>query len=400
MNFDLQSRTIFLTVAGSQSYGMATPTSDYDYRGIAIPPLKSYTSILHKFEQCVDTDKGKHVYKHYNTGLLSDDPRITGDESKAPDMQVFELSKFIRLALDNNPSVLEVLFTDPKFHVIKHPLLDRILEKKELLLSKQVKARYCGYALSQLNRIKLHRRYLLNPPDHKPTRSEFNLPEYTLIGADHLGAAESLIQKELDEFMIEQTHLPEDVKIELNLAMSKTLRAVWKSINSEEEYPIGENGRFTSSEEALYFGVAKDQGFSENFIQTLACERAYRNAKRQWDQYQHWLKTRNPARAELEKKFGFDAKHASHLCRLLRTCREILETGKLNVLRPDADFLLSIRNGAWTYEQIAEFAEKEDNELNEVVKSCNLPKLPPIEMFHDLTHEIIMEFNNEQMATK
>jgi uncharacterized protein len=392
MNFDLQKRTIFLTVAGSQSYGMATPTSDFDYRGIAIPPLNAYTSILNKFEQCVDTDKGKHVYKHYDAGLLQDDPRITGDESKAPDMQVFEISKLIRLALDNNPSVLEILFTDERFHVMKHPLMDEILDNKELFLSKQVKARYCGYALSQLKRIKLHRKYLLNPPSHKPTRLEFNLPEYTLLSADHLGAAESLIQKEIDEFMIEQTHLPEDVKIELGFAMSKTLQAVWNSINSTE-YPIGENKKYSSTEEALYFGVARDQGFSENFIQTLARERAYRNAKREWDQYQNWLKTRNPARAELEKKYLYDTKHATHLFRLLKSCREILETGKLNVLRPDAEFLLSIRNGAWTYDQIVEFAEKEDNELNEVVKTCTLPKLPPIQKFHDIVHEMIMEFN-------
>ena len=392
MNFNLQQRTIFLTVAGSQSYGMATPASDYDYRGIAIPPLDSYTSLMYKFEQCVDTDKGKHVYKNYDVGMLQDDPRVSGDESRSPDMQVFELSKFMRLALANNPSVLEVLFTDPKFFVIKHPIMDKLLANKEQLLSKQVKARYSGYALSQLNRIKLHRRHLLHPPTRKPTRAEYGLPEYTLLSADMLGAAESLIQKEVDEFMVDQTHLPEDVKIDLGFAMNKTLKAVWASIN-QTEYPIGEGKRYPTFDEALYSGVVKDQQFSEQFMLTLAKERQYRVAKKEWDNYQHWLVSRNPARAELEAKFGFDCKHASHLVRLLLTCREILEKGTLTVLRPDAELLLSIRQGAWTYDQLVEFAEKEDKDLNDVLKTCNLPKLPSMEKFHDLVHQMIVEFN-------
>ena len=62
----------------------------------------------------------------------------------------------------------------------------------------------------------------------------------------------------------------------------------------------------------------------------------------------------------MEKTFGFDTKHASHLVRLLRMCREILETGEVNVLRKDSEELRAVRKGGITYDELVDWAEKED----------------------------------------
>jgi predicted nucleotidyltransferase len=303
VNFDLHKHTVFLVLSGSHAYGMATPTSDYDYKGIVIPPMSSYIGLIDSFENSVGLD----VYKHYPIGLLKDDPRVQGAAlTVSPDMQVMEIAKFARLALANNPSVIETLFTDESEVLVCHPILKPLIENRDKMLSKQAKARFCGYAVSQLNRIKRHKRWLDNPPKHKPTRDEFGLPEQTLISQDQIGAANTLIQKEIDEFMIDQTHLPEDVKVELGAMLGKSLRATWQALHTNVPYPVGDDQRFESTEDALYWGAAKDQGFTDNFLEVLVREKRYRTAKREWDQYQTWLKQRNPARAELEKKFGFD----------------------------------------------------------------------------------------------
>jgi len=387
MTFDLYKHTIFLCVGGSHAYGMAKPTSDHDYRGVAIPPMDNYIGLLNNFEQAVSTD----TYMTYPVGLLKDDPRVDGaDPTVVPDMQVFNLLKFMRLALQNNPSILELLFTDESEHIICTPAMEKILEHRDKVLSKQVKARFCGYALSQLKRIKGHKKWLDNPPKKKPTREDFGLPEQGLLSPDQIGAAQALIQKEIDEFMIDQTHLPEDIKIELGPAMKRQMEAVWNAINSDKIYPIGEGQVFEHSDDALFWGAAKDQGFSENFLLVLAHEKSYRAAKREWDQYQTWKRQRNEKRAALEAKFGFDVKHASHLVRLLRMAREILETGEVHVKRPDAEELLKIRNGAWSYEQIIEFAEKEDHDLIEVASNSNLPKVPDMKFFDNLVRETIL----------
>ena len=110
----------------------------------------------------------------------------------------------------------------------------------------------------------------------------------------------------------------------------------------------------------MYLAVAQKQNFSDNFLQVLLQEKRYRSAKAEWDSYQHWLVNRNPSRAEMEKTFGFDTKHASHLVRLLRMCREILETGEVNVLRKDSEELRAVRKGGITYDELVDWAEKED----------------------------------------
>lgn len=390
MNFDLNKHTVFLALSGSHAYGMATPTSDHDYKGIVIAPMSSYIGFIDKFEQSV----GMEVYNHYPVGLLKDDPRVDGaDPTISPDMQVMEITKFVRLALSNNPSVIETLFTDESDVLVSHPILQPLIENRDKMLSKQAKARFCGYAVSQLNRIKRHKRWLDKPPTHKPTRDEFGLPEQTLVSQDQIGAANALIQKEIDEFMVDQTHLPEDVKIELGAMLGKSMRATWQALHTDIPYPVGDDQRFESTKDAVYWGAAKDQGFTDNFLEVLVREKRYRTAKREWDSYQTWLKQRNPKRAAIEKEFGFDLKHVVHLIRLLRMAREILEEGVVRVKRPDAEELLAIRRGAWTYEQIIEFAEREDENLNEVVKNCTLPKVPDMHFFDNMIREMILEFN-------
>lgn len=296
MNFSLDDRTIFLVLAGSRAYGFHTEISDYDYRGICITPLDSYLGLSPKFEQIVDTDKSKHVWKHYTKGLVQENS----------DMQVMELTKFCRLAAGCNPSVIEILFSSTNVILKQDPIMKKLLDKKELFLSKQAKPRFCSYALSQLRKIERHKRWLDNPPKIQPKRTDFNLPEYKLLSLDQLGAAEALIKKEVDTFMIDQTELPEHVKIELASGMSRMMKAVWASMHTDEEYPIGEGKKFGSTEDAVFEAVARDQQFSENFIEVLKAEKKYRAAKQEWDSYQHWLMERNTARAEIEKKYGYD----------------------------------------------------------------------------------------------
>lgn len=382
MNFDLKESTIFLTLVGSRAYGFSSESSDYDYRGICIPPMYTYIGINSKFEQVVD-GISKEVWKNY--------PDLVEPEA---DMQVMELSKFCRLALDCNPSIIEILFSDESNFVYRDPIMDSLLEHRDAFLSKRAKARFCGYALSQLNRIKRHKRWLDDPPTKEPSRADFGLPEKSsLISADQIGSADAIIKYEVDAFVVDQTDLPEHTKIELNLGLSKMIKAVWLALNLGP-YPVGEGQRFESTDAALSEAIMRQNGFDYNFIEILKREKKYRAARQEWDSYQHWLQERNPARAELEKKFGYDTKHACHLMRLLRMCREILETGKVLVKRPDAEELRAIRSGAWSYERICEFAENEDKALNEVVKKSKLPSSPDTNTIQSIVYDMTLKYNN------
>lgn len=382
MNFDIRKSTVFLTLSGSRAYGFNNDDSDYDYRGICIPPLNSYIGIHPKFEQMVD----KNGWKYFQDIVKRD-----------ADLQVMEICKFVNLALQSNPSLIEILFSDEDSFVYKHPSMDLLLNNRDLFLSKRAKARFCGYALSQLNRIKRHKRWLDSPPTHEPLRSDFGLSNKNgLISADQIGSANALIKQEIDSFFVDQNDLPEHTKIELSLNLDKMMRAVWASLNTTP-FPIGEDQQFDSMDDALAEMVMRQNGFDMSFIEVLKREKQYRAARQEWESYQHWLQNRNPARAELEKKFGYDTKHACHLVRLIRMCREILETGNVLVKRPDAEELRAIRAGTWSYEEICEFAEAEDKALNEIIKQSKLPSAPDMDKIQKIVYEMILTFNGVKL---
>ena len=84
-----------------------------------------------------------------------------------------------------------------------------------------------------------------------------------------------------------------------------------------------------------------------------------------------------------------DFKHAMHLVRLLRMGVEALEDGIINVRRADAEELLSIRNGAWTYEEVVEYAEEMDNKVRNVLyPTTQLRKKPDVKMAAGLIMQI------------
>ena len=84
-----------------------------------------------------------------------------------------------------------------------------------------------------------------------------------------------------------------------------------------------------------------------------------------------------------------DFKHAMHLVRLLRMGVEALRDEEIVVKRPDAKELLEIRDGAWTYEEIVEYAEKMDKEVHEVwYKKTNLRKRPDLKFAASLLMDV------------
>jgi len=344
----LPDRTIFLSRHGSWSYGTNIEGSDEDFRGVAIAPREYYLGSLHRFDQA---------------------------ESKDPDLVIFCLRKFISLASQANPNVIEILFTDPSDHLIVTAAGRRLLESRGLFITRRVKHTFSGYAHSQLGRINRHYRWLKNPPKSPPTRAEFDLPERTVIPGDQLAAAEAGIRQKLDGWSADFLDaLDRDVRQAILQKMSQHLAEIQ-----------------VCSDDNLWKGAARSIGYDENFIHLLDLEKRYTAKKREWDAYQEWKRTRNPKRAALEAVHGYDCKHAMHLIRLMRMCREILTTGEVIVKRPDAAELLDIRNGAWSYEKIVEWAEREDAELEELAKVSPLPRAPDVEAIDRLCVELIAE---------
>lgn len=81
-------------------------------------------------------------------------------------------------------------------------------------------------------------------------------------------------------------------------------------------------------------------------------------------------------REALVDKFGFDTKSGSHLIRILRQGISFMETGALEVYRSDAEELLAIKRGEWSYEKVKELAEGLDADLAVEGARSPLPESP------------------------
>ena len=343
----LVPRTILYVVSGSRAYGTSRPDSDYDYKGVAVPPKSYRDGFLQHFEQA---------------------------EFKIPpdgEATIFGIQKFFALAADCNPNVLEALWTADEDVLLCTPAGEKLRSIRKAFLSRKAVHRFRGYAMSQLKRIETHRRWLLNPADHQPTRKEFGLPERTLIPHDQLQAATAAVQKKLDSWEIDFGQLAESEVVHIQEQIHKYLAEI--NVGSDEKFQA----------------AARLIGYDENFIALLDRERHYTAALHNWQQYNEWKENRNPARAALEAKYGFDCKHGSHLIRLMRCCREILVDGVYLVRRPDAADLLAVRDGAWPYDKLVAWAKEQDEDLLAVARTSPLPSAPNYNALDKACQEIV-----------
>lgn len=350
----LKSNLSLLVLHGSKAYNTHIESSDDDYKGFCIPPRKYYLSSIHKFEQAESKDK----------------------KDGMPDAVIYEIRKFINLAVFCNPNIIEVLFVDPSDILYTNKVGEEVLANRDMFLSKKIRHTMSGYAHSQLHRLKLHRGYLLNPPKKIPERKDFGLSEKDLIPKNQLEAVLADIKKELDKFTFDfLDNLDESQKI----ALRNTVEQMMASLK------LNEDTKFISAARAV--------GLDDNFIEKLQLERNFLSAKRDYDKYQEWKNNRNPVRALDEAKFGYDPKFAYHLIRLLRMCVEVLETGKVIVKRPDREDFLSIRRGEWSYDKLIEEADKLNIKSEELYKTSTvIPHSPDLEKVDEFCINLVTKY--------
>jgi hypothetical protein len=384
MHFDVDSHIIFLTLTGSHAYGMSRPESDVDVRGVVLPPKRITLSFYKEFNQFESDGLKEPIGRTTASAFDAIKRHPTAGHSfgihKELDFGVFNIIKFFKLASNANPNIFELLFVDEREILFSSKPWERVLAQRDLFLTKKVKHTYTGYANSQLGRIKRHRAWLLNPPKEEPTRKAFGLPEESTLPADLRNtineSVENLIRQWNLEDGIELTGAAQDVVRErIRSFHASALQCKSKELD-DKIYEIG----------------IDSLGLTRDVMAALKAERKYRAARQHWNQYQNWKKHRNEKRAALEADFGYDTKHASHLIRLLRSGLEILRDKKVLVRRPDAELLLDIRRGKFSYDEIIEMGEGLQKEIADIYMNSELPKSPDLERIDLLLFNVLTSY--------
>lgn len=331
-------------VAGSNAYGTALPTSDWDERGIFVDKIERVVLPFEKIELV---------------------------EFSVDDIVYYELSKYMPLLLSQNPNVIELLWTDDNDILFKSDLGQLLIDNRSEFLCKKVKDSYVGYAKSQLGRIKGHNKWINSPqPEQEPERKDFatvvwnnsgnkefnkTIPKVGFIGADlgdnHFG-------------LFEQSKLG----VEKNTWFDK--RGNPNLLSREELY-----------------NLTKINKINPDLIVKIN-QRAFDDAHKNWKGYWDWKKNRNEKRSALEEQFGYDTKHAMHLIRLLRSGADILEFGYVPVKRNDAQYLLDIRFGKFSYEEIITESERLSQRVEALSSSSALKEEPNYSLAKDVMLEI------------
>ncbi|MBR8834222.1 MAG: nucleotidyltransferase domain-containing protein [Stigonema ocellatum SAG 48.90 = DSM 106950] len=353
---EVENRTILIGLAGSHGYGLNRPESDYDYRGVFIASKRYYLGFDHIEQKDSGWDK---------EGIF---PFLNGNK----DTVIYELRKIIQLLSGANPNILELLWLN------EYPVLNlvgqHLINHKRIFLSKKVKYTYSGYAFAQIKKIETHRKWLLNPPEKKPLPSDFGIED-----------EEPLIKDELNAFL-EYLY----ILIRGRIEFLEEAEQLYKLLTADIDFK-GILKQYTLPDEALEY-TQNLTNSRKDFIRLLQKSQSYQVALREWKAYLSWQENRNPARAEMERKSGFDLKHGMHCIRLLRSGLEILQKGEVIVDRRiagDAEDLKAILMGDYSYEEVVKMAENLVTEMERVYEESTLPDKCDLEEINELCMELV-----------
>lgn len=315
--------------SGSQAYGLATPASDEDFRGVFYLPRDQF----------------------YGLDYIAQISDATNDEV------YYELGRFIELLTKANPTALEVLATPVHAILARHPLMDRL--KVEDFLSQQCRHTFAGYATTQIRKARG-----LNKKVHNPMAKERKgVEHFCYVISD--GQSLPLVD------WVGRQQLPLKELALVRVDHTRGVYAIYHDDSSiwAEGITSGPNANDVSlssvpkGETCLAYLSFNKDGYS------VYCKN-YR-------EYWKWVANRNDDRYEstLAHGQGYDAKNMMHTIRLLDMAVEIFRDGVLKVERPDRDFLLSVKAGQYSLEEVLQMAEDRLAELERWANQSTLPEI-------------------------
>lgn len=146
---DVKSNTMYETVVGSVAYGVADDLSDYDVNGFYIPAADKLFPHLRGhligFEADPTTKKLMKCYQRHH---------LHHTDGREYDMNIYSITQYFKLCMDNNPNMVDTLFTPRECVLTSTTMSEMVRERRELFLHKNCWPKYKGYAYQQLHKMR------------------------------------------------------------------------------------------------------------------------------------------------------------------------------------------------------------------------------------------------------
>lgn len=335
---------IFECIGGSRAYGLNTATSDTDIRGVFVLPKEKFYSLDY----------------------------IGQINNETNDIVYYELRKFIELCLKNNPNILELLDIPEHCILKKHPIFDEI--KSDLFLSKLCKNTFANYAFTQIKKARGLNKKIVNPME----KERKSVEDFCLVRKEKESIPLKIF---LEKFNFKKNHcglakIP-NIKNCFNLFYNEKLNYKGITNHNANEVCLSSIPKEEQPIALLYFN-----------------KEGYSSYCRKYKEYWDWVSKRNEERykGNLSHNKNYDAKNLMHTFRLLHMAKEIGEKGSINVRRNDRDYLLSIKNAEFEYDELVEKAEFMKSELEVIYENSDLPDKPDKREVNKLLVELRNKF--------
>jgi len=138
------------TIMGSVAYGVSSDTSDVDVYGWAIPMKEDI--FPHLRGEILGFGKQPKRFEQYQEHHVEDRDALAG-HGRTYDLTVFGIVKFFSLAMENNPNIIDSLFTPATCVLHSTRIGNLVRENRRLFLHKGAWPRFKGYAYSQLHKL-------------------------------------------------------------------------------------------------------------------------------------------------------------------------------------------------------------------------------------------------------
>lgn len=366
-------------IRGSQAYGLALPTSDED-RGAVYIMSKEDICGFSKFQQDQVNDKKN-------------------------DTTWYEIGKYLELLCEGNPTMIESLFVPERCIVYMHPAFKIIYDNREMFLTKRIKGSFSGYAADQIEKARGLNKKIVNPVTEKKDILDFC---YTFKGQGTTPFKQWLSKRGLFAKYCGLVHLPnmeqmygvyydfgnhfkhqkvyshKQMPCKLREYIMKSIDVNAVSIKNEliDEFikisrnnMIGYRGAMDEDNDTTQLRLSSVEKGAAPICYIAFNENGFKSHRKQYREYNEWVEKRNPQRYLENQEKEFDRKNMMHCARLLIMGIEIVKTGRVNVDRTniDREFLLNIRLGNSTYDELMAFMNLKKNELEAAMADCTLP---------------------------
>lgn len=133
-------------ITGSQSYGIATDTSDMDISGFCIPPKEII--FPHLAGEISGFGRQKKRFDVWQEHHVNDT-----ETGKEYDFSIYSIVKFFNLVMENNPNMLDILHVPQRCVLFCSPIAQMVRDSRSTFLHKGSYQKLRGYSYSQLHKI-------------------------------------------------------------------------------------------------------------------------------------------------------------------------------------------------------------------------------------------------------